>query len=107
MHQVRRVLQQETPFLEGLHHERNISLLEITHSAMDQFGRAAGGAFSEITLLKQNDAVTARRCIPSYARAGGAAAYHRDVPRLFPFQQAVPEMISLHYVRDHRSTSGR
>ena len=58
--QVRRVLQQQPTLLERFHHQRNIAVLEVTHAAVDELGRAARRALAEVMLLEQQHAVTAR-----------------------------------------------
>src|SRR5947209_2724364 len=56
-HQMWRVLKQKATLFEGLHHQPNIALLQITHAAMCQLGAAAGSAFAEVPLLKQQHVI--------------------------------------------------
>ena len=78
--EMRRVLAQESAFLQRLHHERDVALFEITHAAVHQFGAAAGGALAEVMLFEQQRRVAARGRIHRHARAGGAAADNNHVP---------------------------
>ena len=79
--QMGRVLKQDAALLERFHHQRDVALLEIAHSAMNQLGAAAGGAFAEVFALQQEDGKAAAGRIESHACAGGAAADDDHVPR--------------------------
>ena len=80
MHDVRRVLQQQTALFERLHDESDVALLEVADSAVSEFRAAAGGAFAEVALLEEQDIVSARRGVDGHADSGGSAAYDDDVP---------------------------
>ena len=94
--EVRRVLAQEAALLQRLHHERDVALLEVAHAAVDELGRAAGGAFAEVVLLEQQRGVAARGGIDRDADAGGAAADDDDVPRFRPRTRLLQHVVSFH-----------
>ena len=94
--QMRRVLPQKAAFLQSFHHERDIALFEISHSAMHELGAAAGSAFAEIMLFQQERRITSRGGVDRHARAGGSAANDDDVPRLDPLACLPEHFLSLH-----------
>jgi hypothetical protein len=53
VHDVGRVLQKQAAFLERFHNQANISLLQVAHAAMRQFGAATGSALAEVALLDE------------------------------------------------------
>ena len=80
-HQVRRVLPQDAPFLQRLHHERDVALLEIAHAPVHQLRTATRRALAEVVLLEQQHLVAARGGIDGDPDSSGAAADDREVAR--------------------------
>src|ERR1039458_10026255 len=68
-HQMRRVLQKEPALLERFHHQPDVALLQVAHSAMRQLRAAAGSTLAEIALLDQQHFVSARRRIDCHPEA--------------------------------------
>ncbi len=77
---MRRILAQQAAFLQRLHHQRDVALFQITHTAVNQLGGAAGGCFAEVFALEQQNVVTARGRVDRNADAGCAPADDYDVP---------------------------
>ena len=87
-----RVLPQEPPLLERLHHQRDVALLEVAHAAVHELGGAARRALAEIALLEQQHVVAARGRVDGHAHAGGAAADDHHVPGLGAGRAARPSI---------------
>ena len=81
MHEVRRILAEQTALAESLANEPHPRLLEIAETAVDQLGAAAGGALAEVVLFQEHDAIAARSRIDRDSDTGRAAADYRDIPR--------------------------
>ncbi len=92
--EVRRVLAQPAPFLEGFQYEGDVSLLEVAHAAVHELGAAAGGAAGEIPRFQERRPVAARGGVDGAPEPGGAAADNDDVPaprrRLEPVENRAP-----------------
>src|SRR3984885_8092564 len=82
MNDVRGIAQQQAALLERLHHEGDISLLEVTHTAVNQLGRPARGPLAEVLTLDQQGLEPARARAQSAPRADRPAAKDDDVPWL-------------------------
>src|SRR5580692_7427719 len=80
MHDVRRVLKQQPSFLERLHHQRDVALLQIADASVHQLGGAARCAFAKVLAFHQQHVEATCGCIDGYTRAGGASADDDDVP---------------------------
>jgi hypothetical protein len=66
---------------------------------MRQFGAAAGSAFAEITLLQQQDVISAAGAVNGNSNAGGATANHNHVPRVAMVPDTSPDFVSIHVVQ--------
>ena len=93
---MRRILAQDSTFLQRLHHQRDISLLKIPHAAVYQFRAAAGRAFSEIALLQQQHLIAARGRIHGDARARRAPSNNDNVPLVRLRMDAAQHFRSVH-----------
>ena len=80
MDQVRGILAENAAFLQRLHDEGHVALLEVAHAAVDELGGAAGSALAEVALLDQANGVAARGGIDGDADAGRPAADDGHVP---------------------------
>ncbi len=95
VHEVGRILAQQSALAQCLQNERDIALLEIPHTAVDQLRAAAGGPLGEVTLLDEHDAVTPRRCIDRRSQARRTAANDRQIKR-FTLREAVDHFSAVH-----------
>ncbi len=75
------VLEEQAALLERLHHQRYVALFQVTDAAVNQLGAAAGSSFAEVALLQQEHVIPTGGAIDRHAGAGGASAYHDNVPR--------------------------
>ena len=73
----------QSTFMQGVTHERNVALRQITNAAVNQFSGSRGRAFGKIVRLEQQDFVAALRRIDRCAQSGRAAADHDHVPIIF------------------------
>ena len=96
MHQVRRVLDEQSPLAQRLQHQRHVALLEIPNPAMHQLRAAAGRALGEVMLFQQQRAITARSCLHRRAQTRRAAADDQHVPRLFRRLDLVKRLSAIH-----------
>src|ERR1700679_4215341 len=96
VHDVGRVLQEQTALFERFHDQADVPLLEVAHSAVGQLGAAAGGTFAEIALLEEQHVIAARSRIDVDAHAGRSSAYDDHVPGLGMRYEAVPHFVASH-----------
>jgi hypothetical protein len=96
--EVRGVLEEQAALLEGFHDERDVALLEIADTAVDELGGATGGTFAEVLALDEKDVETAGAGIDSYASADGAAADDDDVPGVLALAGAEQHVFAVHVV---------
>ena len=94
--EVRRVLQQQPPLVERLHHERHVALLQVAHAAVHQLRRPARGPLAEVALLEQQHLVAARGGVHRHADAGGAASDHEHVPRIRVVAHPLEHLVPVH-----------
>src|SRR6185312_9903834 len=80
-YQARRVLAQDASLLQRFHHQRNMSLLQITNTAVYQLCAPAGSSFAKVASLQQQHVVSAGRCVNRNTSPGCATANDNDVPR--------------------------
>ena len=80
MNQMRRIFQKDAALLQRFHDQRNVALLQITHPAMHQLGRAAGSPFAEIRLFEQHHLIAPRGRVERNPHSGRATANNRQVP---------------------------
>ena len=80
--QVRGVLEQQRTLVKCLANEWDIALCQISDSAMNELGAAAGGSVSEVARFEEQGAVAAGGGIDGCAQSRCAAANDKDVPRL-------------------------
>ena len=80
--QVRRQLDHELALEQGLADQAEIEGLQVAQAAVDQLGRAAGGARGEVGLLDEGDAVAPRGGVEGDARPGDPATDDDDVEDL-------------------------
>ncbi len=78
--QVRRVGSQAPALRQRLHDERDIALLQVTHSPMDELRRTARRALAEIVSLQEHDAVAPRRSVDRDSDTRRPPADDGDVP---------------------------
>ena len=80
--QVRGVLEQQRTLVQCLANKWDIALRQISHSAMNELGAAAGGSVREVARFQEQGAVAAGGGIDGRAQSRCAAADDKDVPRL-------------------------
>ena len=71
---------QDPAFLERLHDQGNVALLQIAHAPVDQLRGTARGSLAEVALLDQEDVVPPRSRIHRHADARGSATDDDEVP---------------------------
>ena len=79
---MRRVRQQAFAFAQRLAHQPDLSMFQITQSAVNDASGSAGGAGREIVLLNQQRALAPLRTLPSNSDAVDAAADYQNVKSL-------------------------
>jgi len=87
---MRRVAAQGPALPQRLQHQRDVALLQVAHTAVNQLGAAARSALGEVVGLEQRGAVAATGRVDGAAEARRAAADHEDLELLGPqpFQHA-------------------
>ena len=78
--EVRRVFGKAAAFAQGFAHEVNVTLREVAHTAVHEFGAAAGGAFGKVAALQEQGRESARSGINGDAESSRAAADDDNVP---------------------------
>src|SRR5262249_2634819 len=73
-HQVRRLFQQALALKQGLPYHADLSVLQVTQSAMNDARGAAGSPGSKVILLHQQGALAVPGTLPRYGHAVDAAA---------------------------------
>ena len=71
---MRRVLENPASLPQRFHHQRDISLLQVSHTTVQQFRAATGSAFPEIASLQQQNIIASRGGIYRDAGAGGSSS---------------------------------
>jgi hypothetical protein len=79
IHQVRPFLQQPLPLAYRLLHQRQLSVFQIAQAAVNDAGRTAGDARSEVVLLDQQRALPGPRAFARQSHAIDAAADDYDL----------------------------
>jgi hypothetical protein len=79
---VRRSGRLPCPLEQRLAHQAEVEVLQVAEAAVDELGRAAGGARREVVALNERHAVPARGRVERDSRAGDPAAHHHQVEAL-------------------------
>src|SRR5690606_4471308 len=77
-----RILQHQSPFMQGLKDQFDISLGQITDPAMCQFGAPTGGALGKIRLFEEQGAQSPGTCIQGDPQSGRPTTNDQNVPNL-------------------------
>src|SRR4051812_17313124 len=93
---MRRVFGEPATFAQRAEHERNVTLSEIAHAAMNEFRAAAAGGLAEVGAFEQDHVEAARGRIDGDASPGRSAANDDEVPRLAPVDRPPEQLIAIH-----------
>ena len=97
VHQVGGVLPEQASFLECLQNQRHIPLLQVPHTAVDQFRTAARCTLGEVPLFQKEDLVAAGGRIDRGSQAGRPAPDHDHIPGLGCVRHPPQHLIPVHY----------
>src|SRR5205814_1251563 len=87
---------QQAALVQRLHHQAQIALFQVAHTAVHQLGAAAGCPFAEVVLFDEERGVAAAGRVHGDAGAGGAAADDDEVPGTFVLLEALIHFRSGH-----------
>src|SRR5487761_1732443 len=90
-----RVAKHSSALFQGLQHQGNVALLQVTHTAMGQLGAAAGSSLGKVFLFQQQSSVAARGSVERGAKSSGSAADDKHVPR-FTFANLPQCLLAIH-----------
>ncbi len=79
MHQMRRERDHQLALEQRLAHEREIEVLQVAESAMNELAGAARGPRGEVGALHERHAEPARGGVERHPRAGDAPADHDEI----------------------------
>jgi hypothetical protein len=80
MHNMRRVLKQSLAFQQRVPHHADLPLTQIANSAMNQFGRTAGGSLSKIVGFNKDRPMPSRSRFNRRTESSGSSANDNNIP---------------------------
>ncbi len=79
MDEVRGIVAEKPALVECLQNERNIALLQIAHTAVDELRATARGALGKVVLLDEDCAIAAAGGVYGDSQTGGSSADHEKI----------------------------